>query len=225
MSFAYSRISVISGWPPRLVCVEIAMFQFGRYTFKRADTVCEFDQVHVLNHSTFVREIPQHDDPGDGRLVDKFHMKSLYFIALRDERVVGMVTLHDQPPFSVAGRLPNSGVLEATGVRPLEIRLLAIEPGERRGAVFGGLLWSVYQHVIHGNHTHLFISAFEDRLALYTRLGFEVLGPAVCSGQARFVPMCIAVARMAARHSRLAGLWEQGVEMQTPANTSNEHRA
>jgi len=188
------------------------MFQFGRYTFKRADRDCEFDQVHALNHSTFVREIPQHEDPGDGRLVDKFHVKNLYFIALRDERVVGMVTLHDQPPFSVASRLPDPSVLEASGVRPLEIRLLAIEPGERRGAVFGGLLWAVYQHIIQASYTHLFISAFEDRLKLYARLGFEVLGPAVFSGHARFVPMCIPVARMAELHSRVAGLWEQRVE-------------
>ena len=36
------------------------MFQFGRNTFKRADRPAEFDQVHALNHSTFVREIPQH---------------------------------------------------------------------------------------------------------------------------------------------------------------------
>ena len=102
------------------------MMQSGRYTFKRADRACEFDQVHALNHSTFVREIPQHEDSGDGRLVDKFHEKNVYFIALRDERVVGMISIHDQRPFSVAGRLPDPRVLESPGMRPLEIRLLAI---------------------------------------------------------------------------------------------------
>lgn len=191
------------------------MSQIGRYTFKRADQSGEFDQVHALNHSTFVREIPQHEDPGDGRLVDKFHEKNVYFIAVRDGRVVGMVTLHDRPPFSVASRLPDPGVLETAGVRPVEIRLLAVEPDERQGPVVGGLFWSVYRHVLDGHHTHLFISAFEDRLSLYQRLGFEVLGPAVCSGQARFIPMCITVAQMAERHSRLVGLWEQHVEPET----------
>jgi hypothetical protein len=195
------------------------MFHIGRYTFKRADRACEFDQVHALNHSTFVREIPQHDDPGDGRLVDKFHDKNLYFIALRGERVVGMVTLHGQAPFSVAGRLPDPAVLVAPGVRPLEIRLLAIEPDERQGPVLGGLLWIVYEHVLRGDHTHLFISAFEDRLNLYRRLGFETLGPAVSSGQARFIPMCIPVTRMAELNSRLAGLWEQHVETEPGGHT------
>ncbi len=188
------------------------MLHSGRYSFKRADRACEFEQVHALNHSTFVREIPQHDDPGDGRLVDKFHEKNLYFIALREEQVVGMISVHDQPPFSVAPRLPDPGILTAPGVRPLEIRLLAIQPGERQGPVFGGLLWLVYQHVLESGHTDLFISAFEDRLHLYTRLGFESLGPPVYSGQARFIPMCIPATRMAELHSRLAGLWAQHVE-------------
>src|SRR6266481_4738868 len=108
------------------------MFQFGRYTFKQAETAAEFEQIHALNYSTFVREIPQHADPGDGRLVDKFHSKNLYFVALRGARIVGMISAHDQPPFSVATRLPDPGVLVAADVRPLEIRLLAIEPRERR---------------------------------------------------------------------------------------------
>jgi len=56
--------------------------QFGRYTFKRAETVAEFEQIHALNYSTFVREIPQHEDPGDGRLVDKFHAENTYLICL-----------------------------------------------------------------------------------------------------------------------------------------------
>jgi N-acyl-L-homoserine lactone synthetase len=197
------------------------MIRSGRYTFKRADTTCEFEQVHALNHSTFVREIPQHEETGDGRLVDKFHEKNVYFIALRDERVVGMVTVHDQAPFSVAARLPDPGVLAAPGVRPLEIRLLAIQPGERQGPVFGGLLWLVYRHVLEAGYTDLFISAFEDRLNLYKRLGFETLGPPVCSGQARFIPMCIPVARMSEMHSRLAGLWGQHVDTESTKDGVN----
>src|ERR1044071_5251678 len=44
-------------------------FRIGPYTFKAADTEDEIEQVHRLNYATFVREIPQHADPGDGRLV------------------------------------------------------------------------------------------------------------------------------------------------------------
>src|SRR5438270_12201511 len=82
--------------------LEVArMLRVGSYVFKRAETRQEFEQIHRLNFRTFVHEIPQHSDPGTGRLVDKFHDKSAYFIVVREGRVVGMVSSHDQPPFSV----------------------------------------------------------------------------------------------------------------------------
>jgi hypothetical protein len=192
-----------------------AMFQSGRYIFKRAETTLEFEQIRALNYATFVREVPQHEDPGNGRLVDKFEEKSDYFVALRSGRIVGMVSAHDQPPFSVASRLPDPGMLEATGIRPLEIRLLAIEPDERRGVVLAGLLWALHQHVSQANCTHLFISGLEERLELYRGLGFEALGPGVVSGQARYVPMMMSVARLVNHNARAARLWQERLERQS----------
>ena len=84
----------------------------GRYLFKRAETEWELEQVHQLNYRTFVREIPQHSDPGSGRLIDKFHDKNDYFIALSGDRVIGMVSVHDRPPFSIAERLPDPRLIE-----------------------------------------------------------------------------------------------------------------
>ena len=83
------------------------MYQDGGYVFKRAETNEEFEQIHRLNYRTFVAEIPQHRDPGTGRLVDKFHDKNGYFVALDCGRVIGMISVHDQPPFSVADRLSD----------------------------------------------------------------------------------------------------------------------
>ena len=182
------------------------------YIFKQADSAAEFEQIHALNHATFVCEIPQHADPGGGWLIDKFHEKNLYFVALRGQRVVGMLSLHDQPPFSIASRLPDPTMLCGAGIRPLEVRLLAIQPDERASTVFGGLAWSVLQHVRHSGHTHMFISGFEDRLSLYEGLGFEAIGPAVGSATARFVPMCLPVERMEARHERSARLFANRLE-------------
>jgi hypothetical protein len=191
------------------------MFQSGRYIFKRAETALEFEQVRALNYATFVREVPQHEDPGNGRLVDKFEDKSDYFIALRSGRIVGMVSAHDQPPFSVTSRLPDPSVLEAPGIRPLEIRLLAIEPDERRGLVLGGLLWALHQHVSQTNCTHLFISGLEERLELYLGLGFEALGPAILSGRARYVPMMLSQARLEEHNGRAVRLWQARLERQS----------
>src|ERR1700736_1526932 len=102
------------------------MLRVGSYVFKRAETTEEFEQIHCLNYRIFVDEIPQHPDPGTGRLIDKFHDKNAYFVALYHGGVVGMVSVHGQAPFSVADRLADLGILQAPGTRPLEVRLLAI---------------------------------------------------------------------------------------------------
>src|SRR5438876_12427603 len=80
------------------------VFRLSHYLFRRAETPHELEQVHRLNYRTFVGEIPQHADPGTGYLIDKFHDKNQYFVALRDGRVIGMVAVHDQAPFSVTDR-------------------------------------------------------------------------------------------------------------------------
>src|SRR5262249_5109086 len=91
------------------------MLRVGPYVFKHAETRQEFENIHRLNYRTFVSEIPQYSDPGTGRLVDKFHDKSAYFIVLREGRVVGMLSAHDQPPFSVADRLLEPEILTRPG--------------------------------------------------------------------------------------------------------------
>src|SRR6266568_521079 len=89
-------------WVPRL----------GRFRFKVADTDLELDQVHQLNYRPFVREIPHHADNGTGRLVDKFHEWNTYFLALLDERVIGMISVHDRAPFSMESRLLDRSVIQ-----------------------------------------------------------------------------------------------------------------
>src|SRR5262249_54058588 len=155
---------------------------------------------------TFVGEIPQHPDPGGGRLVDKFHEKNTYLIALHRGRVVGMLSVHDRPPFSVAARLPYPDLLERPGLKPLEVRLLAIEPGRRNSPVFAGLIWTLYTHARDHGYTHLFISGVEDRLDLYGHIGFLPLGPAVPGGGARFVPMMVAVEELPKKNARFVEL-------------------
>jgi len=161
----------------------------GPYVFTRATSAEDDKQIHELNFQTFVREVPQHIDPGNGQLVDKFHAKNQYFLARRDGEIVGMIAVHDEAPFSVTKRLPDPNILPGLGSKPIEVRLLAIQPDQRNRMVFAGLLWLVYQYINDGEYSHLLISAFADRLTLYHRLGFQELGPAVPDGEASFVPM------------------------------------
>lgn len=185
------------------------MLRLGRYTFKRAETSAELDQVHRLNYETFVREIPQHTDDCTGRLIDKFHTKNTYLLALREDQLVGMVSVHDEPPFSIADRLPDPKILQEPGMRPLEVRLLAVAPDERHGPVPAGLVWLVWQFAKDNGHTHLFISGVTGQRQLYEHLGFEPLGPAVGRPEARFLPMMVTMERLFERMSRAMSLWEK----------------
>ncbi len=192
------------------------MLRVGPYVFKRAETRHEFEQIHRLNYRTFVSEISQYTDPGTDRLVDKFHDKSAYFIVVREGRVVGMLSTHDQPPFSVADRLRDPEILHRPGTRPLELRLLAIEPDTRNSTVFFGLLWSVYEHALANGYTHLFISGLQEREVLYKRLGFEALGAPVTSGRASFIPMILTIGQLPEKLRRVKHLWESHMERVLP---------
>jgi aspartate aminotransferase-like enzyme len=188
------------------------MLCVGPYVFKRAETSQEFEQIHCLNYRVFVSEIPQHEDPGTGRLIDKFHEKNAYFIVLRDGRLIAMVSAHDRPPFSIASRLSDPSILEQPGTRPLEVRLLAIEPAERNNTIFVGLLWLLYEYVRCNRYTHWYISGLQDRLPLYRRLGFEPIGPAAVSGGAAFVPMVGVLDQMAVKLEKIHRQWRRHLE-------------
>jgi aspartate aminotransferase-like enzyme/N-acyl-L-homoserine lactone synthetase len=172
------------------------MLRVGRYVFKRAQSSDEIEQVHRLNYRIFVGELRQYTDTGAGRLVDKFHDKNTYFIALRDDRVIGMISVHGQPPYSVASRLPDPSILQRPGIRPIEVRLLAVEPEERNSSVAYGLMAVFYEFAHDNGYTDVFISGVQDRASLYEGIGFKVIGPAVPSGDALFVPMWVSVPKL-----------------------------
>jgi aspartate aminotransferase-like enzyme len=108
----------------------------------------------------------------------------------------------------VADRLSDPTVLTRDGVRPLEVRLLAVEPDERCSNVFFGLIYTMYAYAVDHGYTRLFISGVVQRQELYERLGFVPLGPAVCSGQTSFVPMALTIGQLPFRIERLKKMWE-----------------
>lgn len=181
------------------------MLPLGRYLFKRADSDDEIEQIHRLNYRTFVEEIPQHAADEPGRLVDKFHAKNTYFVAVSEGCVVGMISVHDQPPFSVASRLPDPTVLDHPEKRQLEVRLLAVEPSHRGGPVMIGLLWMALEYA-QQRYDEVYISGVVERVPMYERLGFRSLGPAIADGTAAFVPMRVSFP-LVERVAKLARLW------------------
>ena len=170
-----------------------------RYRFKQAETPEELEQVFRLNHAVFAGELAQHPPQPGERLVDKFHDKNRYVIALAGEEVIGMISGNDQPPFSVVGKLADPTVLDSYG-RLLEVRLLAVDSAHRNGIVMAGLMLGVYEHA--RNYDAIVMSGHVEKAELYHKLGYTDLGPPVASGQALYVPMVIRVADLAERQAR-----------------------
>lgn len=183
--------------------------RLGRYSFKPAETAEEYAQVHRLNYKTFVRELPQHSDPGSEQLVDKFHDRNTYFVALYEDRVVGMISGHDQAPFSVADKMTDKRQLSLLGPRPFEVRLLAVEPEHRHRYVVTGLMWAIFRYAEDNGYSHLLISGVADKSGMYEKLGFLPLGPGVASGAVTFIPMWCDIRRMRDHVSAIEGRLEK----------------
>lgn len=164
----------------------------SRLTFREATTSDDLLQVCALNHQTFAEELGQHPTNRSGLLVDRFHDCNRYFIALQDTEVVGMISAHPGPEYSVSGKLKAPQVLRDFP-NALEVRLLAIARKVRNRTVLAGLFWMVYEYARANGHTHLLISGIVHREPMYRKLGFAALGPPVQVGEASFIPMVMEI--------------------------------
>jgi N-acyl-L-homoserine lactone synthetase len=168
------------------------------YSFRPAGTSGDFEQIRSLNHQIFSEELGQHALRPDGLLADPFEARSRYLIALHRELVVGMVCVHDDPPWSVARRLADPAILAALPHPLLEVRLLALHPAHRSRLVLAGLLAGVFEDATRRGHRTLIISGVTSQVKMYRRLGFAELGPAISDGDAAFYPMALDLRAMPA---------------------------
>lgn len=167
--------------------------------FKVATEGWEFDQISRLNHRTFVEEIPQHLPAPDGRLVDALHAHNTYLVGVKGDRVIAMVAWHGDRPFSLDAKLADLDEHLPAGRRVCEIRLLAIDPAHRGGAVLHGLLWTLTQQLVREGYDLAIISGTLRQLRLYRHLGFVPFGPVVGSAAAPYQPMYLRVEDTGAR--------------------------
>lgn len=149
----------------------------------------EFEAIHRLNHQTFAREIPQHAPASDGRLVDRFHSENTYVIAVRGRQLVGMMALRGRRPFSLDAKVPDLDRHIPPGHRPVEVRLLAVEPSFRHTAVFTTLFTRAAKHCLEAGFDIAVISGTTRQLKLYRHLGFAPFGPLVGTAAALYQPM------------------------------------
>ncbi|HOX57384.1 MAG TPA: GNAT family N-acyltransferase, partial [Candidatus Paceibacterota bacterium] len=159
--------------------------------FKFANEDWEFEQVHRLNYRTFVEEIPQHQAAPTHRLVDKFHAENTYLICLCGRKLVGMLAVRGNRPFSLDQKLERLDSYLPAGRRICEIRLLAIEKKYRGAQVLQGILALLWQHGIEKGYDLAIISGTTRQFKLYQHLGFVPFGPLVGTGEAQFQPMYV----------------------------------
>src|SRR5262245_54445744 len=157
--------------------------------FKIASSEAEFEQVFQLNYRTFVEEIPQHPPNPEKRLVDRFHHQNTYLIGLEGEKLIGMMAVRDQRPFSLDEKLGNVDPFLPRGRRICEIRLLAVAPTHRNGIMFQGLLKLLLDHGRCQHYNLAIISGTVRQQKLYKHLGFVPFGPLVGTKEAQFQPM------------------------------------
>jgi len=180
--------------------------------FKIADQDWEFEAIHRLNYKTFVEEIPQHGPEGSGLLVDKFHSENTYAICMEGDRLVGMVAMRGNRPFSLEKKLPRLDDYLPEGRKVLEVRLLSVEREYRNGYVFRGLLELVVTKGKAQGFNLAIISGTTRQERLYRHLGFVPFGPLVGTGDALFQPMYLTLEVME----------EKSKDIFTPARPSGE---
>jgi hypothetical protein len=160
-------------------------------TLKHADQQSEFHQIHQLNYKTFVEEIPQHSPNGEKSLVDKFHFKNEYIIALSHEKLIGMVCYNLQRPFSLDEKIPDLDNFLPAYNRLAEIRLLAVDIEERKVTIAYRLLQYLCAELIRNNVDAAVISGTTRQTRLYGNMGFTPFGPLVGKEGAYYQPMFI----------------------------------
>ena len=193
--------------------------------FRIAAGSSEFEAIFRLNYETFVEEIPQHPPNPERRLIDRFHAENTYLVAVAGGEVVGMIAMRGQRPFSLDDKLPNLDAHLPPGRRVCELRLLAVTPAYRRGAVFRGLVDLVVRHGRAQGYDLAVISGTVRQLRLYSHLGFVPFGPRVGAADATFQPMFLTFERFQASAPAFVSTAEPVSFLPGPVEVAAEVRA
>lgn len=149
----------------------------------------ELEQVYGLNYRTFVEEIPQHTPNEERLLVDRLLARSTCYVCLSDRRLRGMVAICDERPFSLDNKLADLDSHLPPSTRICEVRLLAVEPHDRGGLVFGALVRTLLSHARERGHDLAVLSGALRQLPIYRRIGCIPFGPLLGTPEAPYQAM------------------------------------
>ncbi|MCM3585732.1 aminotransferase class V-fold PLP-dependent enzyme [Mesobacillus maritimus] len=192
------------------------MMEPHKLTYKMASEPEEMEQIYKLNYETFVEEIPQHHQNESRRLVDKFDEENVYLIAKDQDKVVGMITVRSNRPFSLDHKLANLDDYLPNDANPCEIRLLAVKKEYRKTRVFFELANMLMNYCLEKNYNIALISGTDRQIRLYKKIGFEPFGPMVGTKDAMFQPMYLTKAKFETTSKAFSKLMDQRKQKQVP---------
>lgn len=158
--------------------------------FKMPETEREYEGMWALNHAVFAEEIGQHAIRPEGRLVDKFHAKNIYYVSENEAgEVVGMVAAHWSEPYSVVGHFGDGLARFIRSGHTAEIRLLCFFPEYRKRIYAVRLALEMLLHLHRLRLDSVVICGIAAQKKFYEHIGFQAVGKPVISGRAEFFPM------------------------------------
>ncbi len=149
----------------------------------------EFDKIHQFNHETFADEIPQHQKREDGKLVDAFHEKNTYIVALEGDDLVGMVCYNAVRPFSLDKKMDNLDAYLPPHNNLVEIRLFAVKKNKRKQGIAIAMLKQLIPSLISRGYDLGVISASLKELELYHNIGAVPFASLVGTKEVPYQPL------------------------------------
>lgn len=149
----------------------------------------EFEKIHKLNHQIFASEIPQHKKREDEKLVDAFHQKNTYIVAMEGEELIGMVCYNAIRPFSLDKKMDNLDAYLLPHKKLLEVRLFAVKKDKRKQGVALAMLKQLIPSLISQGYDLGVISASLKELELYDNIGAVPFGSLVGTKEVPYQPL------------------------------------
>ncbi|MFD8569062.1 aminotransferase class I/II-fold pyridoxal phosphate-dependent enzyme [Streptomyces sp. NPDC059639] len=160
----------------------------GRQLHLRTALPDDRDWIHELRHRVYAQELGQHAPDPAGRLSDGLDGDNVYLVAARGARRVGFVSV--TPPW--AGRFGLDKYLDRDELPSLrepdtfEVRILTVEPGERRSAAAPLLMYAALRWIASRGGRHVVAMGRTEVLDLYLAAGLRPVGRTVRCGAVTF---------------------------------------
>jgi predicted GNAT family N-acyltransferase len=175
---------------------------------RAANGEADIEKIFAFNHQIFASEIGQHPESNSLKLIDAFHSQNEYFIAEKNDSMVGMICLTspNQGRFSVDSKMDPTLLSQDIRSKSIEVRLLAVL-GQYRGTSLAiRLMVFAAEKAISRGFSFGLISAIHTQVPLYKKFGFSALAPSVKIRDVSFLPMIVTLQDLSRAFSSQVGI-------------------